>query len=224
MFSNLAGWMCSAATRDSRSRFALHRFAYGLGGLALTVNATLIAALISVDDNGYQAVVTGHVGGQWWLAPLSWHFIAAHPARQLAVATVPVVLLLLALAYLARRSFRYEAVRPPYRGTIEPPLTSVPAAALPGGLAHSDFWDGQVSVLALLRLHLATAVALVAVVLTVTGRAVAGGSVLAWVALACALAVLGIVVLYVALDSAGALTGPLRGSGPPVLLVRSEER
>src|SRR5215469_8541554 len=135
MFANLAGWMCSAATRDSQARFALHRLAYGLGALALTVNATLIAALISVDDNGYQAVVTGHSAKQWWLAPLQWHLVAAHPARQLAVATVPVVLLLLGLAYLARRSFRYEAVRPPFRGTSEPPLSSVPAAALPGGLA-----------------------------------------------------------------------------------------
>jgi len=218
MFSNLAGWMCSAATRDSRPRFALHRFAYGLGGLALTVNATLIAALISVDDNGYQAVVTHNSVRQWWLAPLSWHFVAAHPARQLAVATVPVLLLLLALAYLARRSFRYEVVRPPYRGATEPPPPSVPAAALPAGLADNDFWDGQVSVLALLRLHLAAAVALLAVVLTVTGRAVAGGSGLAWVALAGALAVLGVVVLFVALDSAGALARPLRGGGPLALL------
>jgi hypothetical protein len=218
MFGNLAGWMCSAATRDSRPRFALHRFAYGLGALALTVNATLIAALISVDDNGYQAVVTGHSARQWWLAPLRWHFVAAHPARQLAVATVPVVLLLLALAYLARRSYRYEAVRPPHRGAKEPPLTSVSAAALPGGLADKDFWDGQVSVLALLRLHMAAAVALLTVVLTVTGRAVAGGSGLAWVALAAALAVLALVVLYVALDSAGALAGPLRGIWPLVLL------
>lgn len=218
MFSNLAGWMCSAATRDSRPRFALHRFAYGLGALALTVNATLIAALISVDDNGYQAVLTGHSGKQWWLAPLQWHFVAAHPARQLAVATVPVVLLLLGLAYLARRSFRYEAVRPPHRGATEPPPNSLPAAALPGGLADKDFWDGQVSVLALLRLHLAAAVALLTVVLTVTGRAVAGGSGLAWVALAGSLAVLGFVVLYFALDSAGALAGPLRASGPLILL------
>lgn len=218
MFSNLAGWMCSAATHDSRSRFALHRFAYGLGALALTVNATLIAALISVDDNGYQAAVTGNAARQWWLAPLRWHFVAAHPARQLAVATVPVVLLLLALTYLARRSFRYEEVRPPYRGNKKEPQTSVPAAALDGGLANKDFWDGQMTVRALLRLHLAAAVALLTVVLAVTGKAVAGGSWLAWVALAAALAVLGLVVLYVALDSAGAVSGPLRGSGPLVLL------
>jgi hypothetical protein len=218
MFSNLAGWMCSAATRDSRPRFALHRFAYGLGALALTVNATLIAALISVDDNGYQAVVTGRSARQWWLAPLGWHFVAGHPARQLAVGTVPVLLLLLGLAYLARRSFRYEAVRPPFRGTTEPPPSSAPAAALPGGLADKDFWDGQVSVLALLRLHLAAAVALLTVVLTVTGRAVAGGSGIGWVALAGALGVLGLVVLYMALDSAGALSGPLRGRAPLVLL------
>lgn len=218
MFGNLAGWMCSAATRDSRTRFALHRFAYGLGALALTVNATLIAALISVDDNGYQAVVTGNSARQWWLAPLRWHFVAAHPARQLAVSTVPVVLLLLGLAYLARRSFRYEAVRPPHRGKQDPPPSTVPAAALPGGLADKDFWDGKESVQALLRLHLAAAVALLTVVLAVTGRAVAGGSGLGWVALAGALAVLGLVVLYVALDSVGAVSGALRGTGPLVLL------
>src|ERR1700722_3870305 len=34
LFGNLAGWMCSAATRDSAWRFRLHRLAAGLGALA----------------------------------------------------------------------------------------------------------------------------------------------------------------------------------------------
>jgi len=73
-------------------------------------------------------------------------------------------------------------------------------------------------VFALHRLHLASAVALLAAVLAVTGRAVAGGSGLASVALVLALAALGLVVLYFALDSAGALPDALRRSGPLVLL------
>ncbi|MGH3237514.1 MAG: hypothetical protein ACRDOH_30505, partial [Streptosporangiaceae bacterium] len=37
LFCNLAGWMCSARTRESVWRFRLHRLAGGLGALALTV-------------------------------------------------------------------------------------------------------------------------------------------------------------------------------------------
>ncbi|HLK02684.1 MAG TPA: hypothetical protein VKU39_22630, partial [Streptosporangiaceae bacterium] len=155
--------------------------------------------------------------------PLGWHFVAGHPTRQIAVAAIPVVLLLLMLAYLARRSVRYEATRPPFHGSTEPPLPSVPACALAGGLADKDFWDGQVSVVALLRLHIAAAIALLGVFLTVTTRALAGPAgqawdVLYWAALAGALAVLGAIVLYVALDAAGRLPGAARRLVPLVLL------
>src|SRR5712671_2399442 len=80
MFANLAGWMCPASTRDSAWRFRLHRMAAGLCALALTVNAALIAVMISADVNAYQTSRAGVARSQWWLTPLRWGFIAGHPA------------------------------------------------------------------------------------------------------------------------------------------------
>ena len=54
LFANLAGWMCPPGTRASAWRFRLHRLAAGLCALALTVNAALIAVMISADVNAYQ--------------------------------------------------------------------------------------------------------------------------------------------------------------------------
>ena len=119
LFANLAGWMCSAKTRDSTWRFRLHRLAAGLGALALTVNAALIAVMISADVNAYQTTRAGLARHQWWLAPLGWHFIAGHPARQVMLGVLVPVLFVLALLWLARTTWRYEAVRPPYRITAE---------------------------------------------------------------------------------------------------------
>ena len=134
LFANLAGWMCSAKTRNSAWRFRLHRLAAGLGALALTVNAALIAVMISADVNAYQTTRAGLARHQWWLAPLGWHFIAGHPARQVLLGVLVPVLFVLALLWLARTTWRYEAVRPPYRITAErkekPRL--VTAAALGG--------------------------------------------------------------------------------------------
>ena len=85
LFGNLAGWMCSTRTRRSGWRFKLHRLSHGLSGLALTINAVLVAVLISADLLAYQAVRAGRAGNQWWLAPLGWHEIAGYPARQLSL-------------------------------------------------------------------------------------------------------------------------------------------
>src|ERR1017187_2937368 len=53
LFGNLAGWMCSARTRNATVRFRLPRLAAGLGALALTVNAALVAVMISADLAAY---------------------------------------------------------------------------------------------------------------------------------------------------------------------------
>ena len=65
LLGNLSGWMCSARTHASTWRFRLHCPAGGLGALALTVNAVLIAAMISADVLAYQAGRAGLVGHQW---------------------------------------------------------------------------------------------------------------------------------------------------------------
>jgi hypothetical protein len=168
--------MCSARTRESAWRFRLHRLAAGLGGLALTVNAALIAVIITADVVAYQTSRAGLALHQWWLAPLGWHFIAGHPARQITLGVLVPVLFVLALVWLASMTWRYEAVRPPYRVTAErkakPRL--VTAAALKNGLADNEFWDGEGSVRLVTWLHLAVVAGFLAIVLGVTTKALTG--------------------------------------------------
>ena len=70
---------------DRIGGFYRTRVAAGLGTLALTVNAVLVAVLITADILGYQAVRAGLAAHQWWLAPLNWPAITGHPARQLLI-------------------------------------------------------------------------------------------------------------------------------------------
>jgi len=223
LLGNLAGWMCSARTRRSGWRFGLHRLSHGLSGLALTVNAALIAVLISADLLAYQAVRTGLAGHQWWLAPLGWRYIAGHPARQVLVGVLVPVVFLLLLAALARRSWRYEAVRPPYRGKAPPQSRKITAAALEGGLADSEFWDGEGSVRLLTALHIAAAAGFLAIALGVTTKLLASpGSAhviaLWWIAVGAGGVTIACAACYLGLDAFGALGDALRRS-PPFLLV-----
>ncbi len=184
LLTNLAGWMCSNRTRRSGWRFTLHRLSHGLSGLALTVNATLVAALIGADLLAHQAVRAGRAGHQWWLAPLGWHDISGFPARQLLIGMLVPVLCLALLTVLAGRSWRYEQVRPPFRGETEPETRKITASALPGGLAHPEFWDGEDSVKLLTWVHLAAAAGFLAVVLAVLASAgPAHWTVLEWLAI-----------------------------------------
>jgi MFS family permease len=207
LFANLAGWMCSAGTRDSAWRFRLHRLAAGLCALALTVNAALIAVMISADVNAYQTSRAGLAGHQWWLAPLNWHFVAGHAARQVTIGVLVVVLFVLALVWLASRSWRYEAVRPPYRVQNGRKGTTRKAAAdtLAKGLADQEFWDGEGTVRLLTWLHVAVVGGFLAIMLGVTARALAGGSpqasVLGWTGIALGTATIALAVGYVCLDA-----------------------
>jgi hypothetical protein len=218
MLGNLAGWMCSAKTRSSDWRFALHRAAAGLGTLALTINAVLVAVLITVDILGYQTVRTGLAAHQWWLGPLTWPTITGHPARQLLVALIAPVLFVLALWLLAFRSWRYEAVRPPYEckkdQPHDKPRPTATAASLKNGLADKDFWDGGTSVRLLTWLHIATSVGFLAIVLSVTAWSVGGGSSQAivwwWVAICAGGAAVMLAVAYICLEACGALTDTLQ--------------
>jgi hypothetical protein len=213
LFANLAGWMCSASTRASAWRFRLHRLAAGFGGLALTVNTALITVMISGDVIAYQAPRTGVALTQWWLAPLGLYYVKDHPSRQVALGVLVPVLLVLALVWLASRTWRYEHVRPPYK--VQAPHESkarlVTAAALPGGLADDEFWDGESSVRALTWLHLAVALGFLAIVLGVTAGALTGFThlaVLGWIAIVLGAATMAVGAGYVALD---ALTTPPMG-------------
>ena len=224
LLANLAGWMCSAKTRESAWRFRLHRLAAGLGALALTVNAALIAVMISADVVAYQTVRAGLARHQWWLAPLGWHFVAGHPARQVMLGVLVPVLFVLALVWLASKTWRYEAVRPPYQVTAERKEKSrlITAAALKAGLADNEFWDGEGSVKLVTWLHLAVVAGFLAVVLGVTTKAltVTGSPhviALAWIAIGLGAGTVALGVAYVCLDAFDAWPDELRG-GLPFLL------
>jgi hypothetical protein len=210
LFGNLAGWMCSARTRQSGWRFKLHRLSHGLSGLALTVNAALLVALISADLLAYQAVRAGRAGHQWWLAPLSWHDVSGFAARQLLIGVLVPAAFLLLLAVLARRSWRYEQVRPPFHGDTEPGTRKITASALAGGLAHPEFWDGEDSVKLLTEVHLAAAAGFLAVLLGVTSKLLTfSGSAhwigLWWIAIGAGGVAIAGAVGYLSLDALGAL-------------------
>lgn len=222
LFANLAGWMCPAGTRASAWRFRLHRLTSGLCALALTVNAALIAVMISADVNAYQTSRAGVAGHQWWLAPLSWHFVAGHPARQVTLGVLVVVLFVLALVWLASRSWRYEAVRPPYQVENGQPGKARKAAAdtLVNGLADQEFWDGEGTVRLITWLHVAVTGGFLAIMLGVTVRALGGGSpqasTLGWTGIALGAATIALAVGYLVLD---ALDTPAMAppGGTPVL-------
>jgi hypothetical protein len=207
LFANLAGWMCSARTRESAWRFRLHRLAAGLGALALTLNAALIAVIISADVVAYQTARAGLALHQWWLAPLGWHFIAGHPARQITLGVLVPVLFVLALVWLASKSWRYESVRPPYRIAPEPktPARMVTAATLPSGLADDEFWDGGSSVRLITWVHVAVTVGFLAIVLGVTVKALTAGSshviALGWIAIVLGAATVTLGAGYIGLDA-----------------------
>ena len=112
LLGNLAGWMCSTRTRRSRGRFAFHRASAGLGALALTVNAVLVAVMITADILGYQTVRAGLAGHQWWLAPLGWSSVSGYPARQILLGVAVPVLFVLALTVLVWRSYCRCSPRP----------------------------------------------------------------------------------------------------------------
>ena len=210
MFVNLAGWMCSASTRNSSWRFRLHRLAAGLGGLALTVNAVLVAVMISADVASYQTARADLARNQWWLAPLNWYYVKHHPGRQITFGVLVPVLLVLALVWLARKSWRYEAVRPPYRVAAKRKATArkITAATLKAGLADNDFWDGEGSVRVLTWLHVAVAGGFLAVVLGVTAKAltVTGAAQylpLAWAGIAAGGATVVLGAAYICVDALG---------------------
>jgi hypothetical protein len=220
LFANLAGWMCPPGTRNSAWRFRLHRLAAGLCALALTVNAALIAVMISADVNAYQTSRAGVALHQWWLTPLSWRFIAGHPARQVTFGVLVVVLFVLALVAIAMRSWRYEAVRPPYRvqdGQKAKPRKAA-ADTLASGLADQEFWDGGGTVRLITWLHVAVVGGFLAITLGVTVRALAGGSphagALGWAGIVLGAATIALAVVYVGLDALDTPSMSAPGDGP----------
>jgi hypothetical protein len=183
--ANLAGWMCPAAVHRSRWAFRVHRAAVRWAALAGTVNLLVLVAVVGVDLLGYQCGGQDGCAGRWWpLRPLRHAALAGYPGRRMLVGVVLPLAVVVLLTVLTLRSIsRYESVRPPgehrmpgHRRVRRP---SARSAAQPGrGLAHPDFWDGRRSALHLGCLHVATGVAVLALLLTgaVRGAARAAGA------------------------------------------------
>jgi len=102
--------------------------------------------MISADVNAYQVPRAGVAGNQWWLAPLRWHYIVGHPARQVMLGVLVVVLFVLALLLVAKRSWRYEAVRPTVPGAKTASRTSLGRPQRTRSSTEwptREFWDGE---------------------------------------------------------------------------------
>jgi hypothetical protein len=209
--ANVAGWMCAPKLHEKPWRFWLHRTIVRWAALGLTVNLLLLAALMSMDLVAYQCGGQSTcVGDRWWLSPLRAAAVADLPGRRvLEGAVVPLAVVVLLVVLTLRSLTRYEQVDPPRRigAPTQPSRTS---AAMPGrGLAHRSFWDGRVSIADLGRVHIAVALAFLAVLIAHTVHTTAleaEGTVdvrLAWLwvaALALGLAVIGAALLVLMLD------------------------
>jgi hypothetical protein len=173
--ANVAGWMCMPKVHEMKEgekpwRFWLHRTAVRWASLALTVNLFLLVALISMDLIGYQCGgQSACVGDRWWLSPLGASAVVGFPGRRvLEGAVVPFSVVVLLFVLTLRSLTRYEQIEPPRRiGAPTQPSTT--SAAMPGrGLADRHFWDGKASVADLGQLHIAVALAFLALLVAHT--------------------------------------------------------
>jgi hypothetical protein len=120
-------------------------------------------------------------------------------------------------------TWRYEAVRPPYKVEHErkEQARKITAAALEDGLADKEFWDGEDSVRLVTWLHLAVAGGFLAIVLGVTARALSGSPhvmAVGWIAIGLGAATVVLEVAYLCLDAFDAMTDALRGRLPYLLV------
>jgi hypothetical protein len=162
--ANLAGWMCSTRVPHSRWLSPLHRWSVRLAALAVTLNVVLIVAMASVDVLAYQCGgQRACVNGRWWLSLLGWEPIQSHAGRRLVVGAMLPAAVVLVLAFLSYRTRRqYESVPPLTHDGEQRDPSKGSAAALPDGLAERGFWDGETAVKRLSRLHVAAALAFLA--------------------------------------------------------------
>lgn len=150
---NVAGWMQS----ERKSGGFVARL---IRALALSLTATLVLWLstLSLDMIAYQC------GGdpdcyssRWWLAPLENDWLSQHAGHRLVAGALIPLSLILVLAYVGRKSRRrYE----------EQILIRVDEPGVERGLDHPDFWRKSAHVRRLGRIHVATAVATLALAIS----------------------------------------------------------
>lgn len=114
----------------------------------------------------------------------------------------------LALVWLASKSWRYEAVRPPYQVAAKrkEKARMVTAAALPADLADGEFWDGESSVRLITWVHVAVVTGFLAIALGVTTQALTGSPHvvgLKWIAIGLGAVTVTLGAGYLGLDALG---------------------
>ncbi|MFB4279615.1 hypothetical protein ACBJ59_30320 [Nonomuraea sp. MTCD27] len=168
--ANLAGWMWPFAVQRTPRGFRAFRLLVRMAALALTLNVVLLVGALAMDYAAYQCAGDVRCLDPWWPDLLPTAAVTSHPGRRLLVGALVPLLAIALLAWLSQRSqSRYEAVPPP--GTPDPPPPcDHSAAGLPAGLLDPDFWNTAPYVRVLGRIHVAAAVALLAILLTHTVR------------------------------------------------------
>jgi hypothetical protein len=180
--ANVAGWMCAPVMHRFGPFFWVHRWFVRWAALGVTVNFLLIAAITGMDLISYQCAGTRPCAtAMWWpLNRLGQGNALAHPGLRIVLGAVLPVAVIVLLAILTLRSIsRYEDVQPPFEGKKEPhrrerSLRS--AAQYNVKLDAKRFWDGQRSTVHLGCVHIATALALVGVLIAYTARTTVTGA------------------------------------------------
>ncbi len=158
--ANVASWMRPAAAGPGSSRTVRRADALVLGlcrmfALTLTVTLMLAAAGVALDLIGWQCTGPGTTCGRSrsYLRVLTVGFFAP-PGRRLAATVIVPLAVIVLLWYLARRTWiRYEKYRPGVAGAGE-------------ALADPGFWYGRHLVGRLRAIHVSTALASLAALLT----------------------------------------------------------
>lgn len=181
---NAAGWMhppgpvpegaMPAQRWNARADAGVAGACAQLLAVTLTITIVLAACTLAMDLVGWQCGGdVDCVGDRPWLRPLGWErggqpLMADHPGRRAAATAAVPVAVVLALGVLGRRTWRrLESVRPPDADELEGRMPPGPV-----GLQDPRFWDNDLGVARLQRLHLAAGLAAVASVLGATAAAV----------------------------------------------------
>ena len=174
--ANVAGWMCAPSTHRIRPMFWLHRLFVRWAALGVTVNFLLITAMTGMDLIAYQCAGMRPCATALWspLNRLGQGYLLDHPGLRIVLGALLPVAVIVLLAVLTLKSIsRYEDVQPPFEGTSAPKPSERglhSAAQAQRGLDDKNFWDGRRSTLDLGCLHIATALALVGVLIAYTTR------------------------------------------------------
>lgn len=184
-FANLAGWMHRRAPGESEP--AAFRAIVRLMGLGLTVVYVLWIFSITGDLMAYQCgAQRACVGERWWTAPLRLAGVAGSPGRRVVVGLL-VPLVVVGLLWLLARATRnrYEMYKPSdaqdgglgtpsdtgdahSHGSDTPPPSEDLEEARSDGLTSPEFWKGRHLAEVLTALHIAAALALLALAVSVT--------------------------------------------------------